>query len=123
MSIGSGPCREFEDKFRISRPPSLVKVEGIEEENILEPRIRFLKEKRLPKQAENTTREPERFPIKLGSLPPINVLPPKPNVSKPLQFVKDERKLILGEVKLLASRLRSFKFMRLPRVSGMDPEM
>ncbi|KAK8706323.1 hypothetical protein V6N13_049893 [Hibiscus sabdariffa] len=51
MSIGSAPLREFEDKFRISRSLSPVRVEGIVEENILDPRNSFLKEVRLPKQA------------------------------------------------------------------------
>ncbi|KAK8603155.1 hypothetical protein V6N13_085348 [Hibiscus sabdariffa] len=157
MSIGSGPLREFEDKFRMRRSLSPVKVEGIEEENILEPRNRFLKEIRLPKQAGitpvnilssswtlikllklpisfgmlplmlhasacNLSREPERFPTKPGSSPLTNGLPLKIKFSRPLQFVKEERKLIPEEVKLFSSKLSISKFLRLPRSSGMDPE-
>ncbi|KAK8648314.1 hypothetical protein V6N13_129071 [Hibiscus sabdariffa] len=78
MSIGRGPLKEFEDKFKMRRSLSLVKVEGIEE-NILEPRSRFLKEVRLPKQegidlvnlllSRSTSIKRLKLPIPLGMLP------------------------------------------------------
>ena len=51
ISIGRVPLREFEDKFSSKISISLVKVEGIELENLLESKYRCLRETRSPKHS------------------------------------------------------------------------